>query len=105
MMRTGVVALTLTALGATSVGTAELQLRSVAAFNRYVRLAETQATAGPFLAIDGLPEPRRRAKLAELGRGQLLIDRLATETGGRAIEIPDAIIHHWIGTMFVPHGT
>ena len=56
----------------------------------------------PFLRIDGFPDVERRAKLAELRRGELYIERLATQEAGKPIDVPDGLIHHWLGTVFVP---
>ena len=38
-----------------SVTAAELQQRTVAAFDRYVRATESRLKSGPFLWVDGLP--------------------------------------------------
>jgi hypothetical protein len=86
----------------TPVAAAELQPRTVAAFDRYVRVTEAQMTLEPFLRLDGVPEVERRAKLAELRRGELHIERLSTREAGQAIEVPGVLIHHWLGTVFVP---
>jgi hypothetical protein len=81
---------------------AELQPRTVAAFDRYVRATEAQMVSDPFLRIDGLPDVERRARLAELSRGGLYIERLSTLEGGKSIDVPGGLIHHWIGAVFVP---
>ena len=81
---------------------ADLQPRTVAAFDRYVRMAEQQMTPEPFLRIDRLPESERRAKLAGLRRGEVVIERLQTREGGKEIDIPGGLVHHWLGVIFVP---
>jgi hypothetical protein len=81
---------------------ADLQPRTVAAFDRYVRATEAQMVSDPFLRIDGLPDAERRAKLAELSRGGLYIERLSTEEEGESIDVPGGLIHHWLGAVFVP---
>ena len=92
-------------LAVTPAPAAELQPRTVAGFDRYVRVTEAQMSGDPFLRIDGLPETERRAKLAELGRGGLFIERLTTREAGKPIDAPDGLIHHWIGAVFVPGAT
>jgi hypothetical protein len=81
---------------------ADLQPRTVAAFDRYVRVAEEQMAAEPFLRVDGRPEPERRAKLASLFRGEVDVERLRTREAGKEIDIPGGLVHHWLGTVFVP---
>ena len=56
----------------------------------------------PFLRLDAFPEAERRAKLAELRRGEIYIERLSTRDAGQPIDVPGGLIHHWLGTVFVP---
>jgi hypothetical protein len=82
---------------------AELQPRTAAAFERYVRATEARLDgAGPFLWIDSLPQAQRQSRLDEIRRGGLAIERLTARENGREIEIPDGLVHHWVGTTFVP---
>ena len=82
---------------------AELQARTVAAFDHYVQVVEIRMSAGgPFLWVDGLPEPEQGARRNEVRRGALLIERVTTREGGKDITIPDGLVHHWIGLAFVP---
>jgi hypothetical protein len=87
------------------VESAELQSRTIEAFNQYVRATETGMSGGAFLWVDTLPEPQKRARLEELQRGGLLIERLTTRDRGRDIRIPDGLVHHWVGAVFVPGAT
>lgn len=85
---------------------AELQPRTAAAFERYVRVTEARMDAGgPFLWVDGLPDPEQQARRSELRRGALVIEAQATREGGKEIPIPDGIVHHWVGLAFVPGAT
>lgn len=96
----------LTANVAAGASGAELRPQTVAAFDRYVRATEARmASAGPFLWIESLPEPQRSTRLAAIRRGEFDIERLTTREGGREIETPDGLIHHWLGTVFVPGAT
>jgi hypothetical protein len=89
-------------LGLLTAAAADLQPHTVAAFDRYVRATEAQMVSDPFLRIDALPDTERRAKLAELSRGGLYIERLSTEEAGESIDVPGGLIHHWLGAVFVP---
>ena len=90
-------------LGTTSAESADLQPRTIAAFDRYVKAAETETAARvEFLRLDGLPEALRRARQDELRAGMLHIERLTTLDGGREIPVPDGLMHHWVGTVFAP---
>lgn len=88
---------------------AELQPRTVAAFDRYVTLTEQRINSelsGPaFLHLDRLDPAARREALAALARGELFIERLDTRENGREINIPDGLVHHWVGMVFVPGAT
>ena len=90
---------------AASATAADLQPRTVAAFDRYVRATEAQMTADPFLRIDGLREPERQARLAELKRSEVWIERVVTQEGGKPIDVPGGLIHHWSGSVFIPGAT
>jgi hypothetical protein len=81
---------------------ADLQPRTVAAFDRYVRATEAQMAPEPFLRIDGLSDAERRAKLDALSRGEIYIERLSTREAGKQIDVPDGLIHHWVGAVFAP---
>lgn len=91
------------------VEAAELRPHTVAAFDRYVRAAEARMARelgdGPFLSIDALPEPRRAAMIAQLRQGQFVIERVTTYDAGKKIDVPDGLIHHWVGVVFVPGAT
>jgi hypothetical protein len=82
---------------------AELQNRTIQAFDRYVRLTEARLSGtGSFLWIDGLPDVKRRDALEVVRRKELSIERLETRDNGREIDVPGGMIHHWVGTAFVP---
>ena len=107
----GAVALVLfsvAAPGATDgVMSAELKAGTIAAFDAYVRAAESRmddAVRRPdgFLHIDRLPPDRRREAEASMGRGDVVIDAVKNDlNGGRAIDIPDGRVHHWVGAAFI----
>jgi len=86
-----------------------LKPQTVAAFDQYVRLSEERMTnelsSGQFLRIDGLAPQERNADLARLKNGEVIVERLETLDQGRPIQVPDGLIHHWIGTVFIPGAT
>jgi hypothetical protein len=85
---------------------ADLDPRTVAAFDRYVAVTEAQAAAArQFLAVDALAADQRQAALARLRRGELVIGRPQTTQGGQPIDIPSGLVHHWRGTAFIPDAT
>ena len=91
---------------ATPATPAELQPRTIAAFGHYVQLSEATMNAGaPFLWIDRLPAPEQALRRSELRQGSLLIERVTITDGGKEISIPDGLVHHWIGLVFVPGAT
>jgi hypothetical protein len=55
--------------------------------------------------VERLPAAQRAADEEQLRSGQLVIERLETLDSGKPIPTPGGIIHHWIGTIFVPGAT
>jgi len=102
----GAAAVLVVLVGATPAFPAELKAQTVAAFDRYVQVTEQRMKGDPqFLWVDRLPASQQRAVLEALRRGELVIDGLATRQGGKEIDIPDGMVHHWIGVVFVPGTT
>jgi hypothetical protein len=60
------------------------------------------APGGAFLWVDGLPEPRRSEVRARLQRGEVVSAKLQTEDPSGRSSTPGALIHHWVGTVFIP---
>jgi hypothetical protein len=95
---------------ATPTSAADLRPETVEAFNRYVQITEAQmdsqaARHEPFLWVDSLPVEQRAALHAELREGKVVIERLETLDSGKPIDVPGGLIHHWIGTIFIPGAT
>ncbi len=104
--RISMVVLIALCLATSRAGAAELKPATVAAFDRYVRATETRMDGdGPFLWVDALEETTRRGRLETMRRGQLVIERLQTREAGKEIDIPDGMVHHWLGSVFVPGAT
>ena len=103
-------------LGASSLQTpdvmsADLEPRTLEAFNRYIQATEARidkevTRPEAFLYMEGLPEPKRSETLAGIHKGGIYMDRLQTQdASGSAIEAPDGLIHHWIGAVFISGAT
>jgi hypothetical protein len=89
---------------------ADLQPQTAQAYDRYIQLTSEQVTAelaqsGPYLWVERLPPEQRAADQEQLRNGQPVIERLDTLDSGKTIPVPGGIIHHWIGTAFVPGAT
>jgi hypothetical protein len=92
-------------LAAAPVAAADLSTRTTVNFDRYVRLTETRLDRGAFLWIDSLPQAQQRDRREELRRNALIIEKLKTLDAGSEIDVPDALVHHWLGLAFVPGAT
>ena len=88
----------------------ELKPEAVRGFDRYVQLTEQRmkpelALGGSFLWFDGLPEPRRAEIYSRLQRGEVVLTKLETSDSTGQSRTPGALIHHWVGTVFIPGAT
>lgn len=59
-------------------------------------------SGGAFLWVDRLPEPGRSEAYTRLQRGEVVSERLRTPDPSGRISTPGALLHHWVGTVFVP---
>jgi hypothetical protein len=89
---------------------ADLQPQTAKAYDRYIELTGAQVTAelaqsGAYLWVERLPPAQRAADEEQLRNGQLVIERLETLDSGKPIPTPGGMIHHWVGTVFVPGAT
>jgi hypothetical protein len=83
-----------------------LQPATLAAFDRYVTLTEARmagemAGTSPFLWIDRQADGRA-ALIEKLKRGEVVSARLETRDGKADVNVPDGLIHHWVGTVLLP---
>jgi hypothetical protein len=58
-----------------------------------------------FLRIDDLSAAQRQSDLAKLESGEVVSEQLATSAAAAEIATPGALIHHWVGTVFIPGAT
>lgn len=84
----------------------QLEPETTAAFDHYVQLSEQRMTqelnSGRFLRVDGLALAERAAALTQLKNGEVLVDHVQTLDHGHTIPVPGGLIHHWVGTVFIP---
>jgi hypothetical protein len=97
-------------LPAPAAAAAELKKPTLDAFERYVKMREAQIEQelkreNPFLWVDAQPEAKRREAYATMKRGEVSIERLKLLENGKEVDCPDGIIHHWMGTVFIPGTT
>jgi hypothetical protein len=89
---------------------ADLKQKTTDAFNRYVAVTEARMAGelkpdGKFLYPDHPgPEPSEemRDAYARLKRGEILVERQEATLDGKDVQVPDGIVHHWVGLMFIP---
>ena len=98
-------------LRASDVIAVDLEPKTLEAFNHYVQITEVRiekevARPGAFLYLEGLPEPQRSQALASVQKGDIYMEPLQTrDASGSAIEVPNGLVHHWIGAVFIPGAT
>ena len=85
----------------------ELKPEATQGFDEYIRLTEMRmqdesAPGGAFLWIDSLPEARRGEDYFRLQHGEVISAKLQTQDPSGHTFTPGALIHHWVGTVFIP---
>lgn len=86
----------------------ELKPRTAEAYDRYVRMTDERnraelAAGKVFLKFDALPAAQRNLVEEDLRNGVVNVEPLATlDATGKSIAAPDGMIHHWIGSVFIP---
>lgn len=85
---------------------ADLRSETVAAFDRYVQVSEQRMAEGDsFLWIDAQRPEKREQFYARLRNGEIVTERLETLESGKSITVPSGLVHHWMGTIFIPGAT
>jgi hypothetical protein len=84
----------------------ELKRETIAAFDRYVRVAEERIRSEVqqperFLYPDTLAAARRTNALSAVRRGEVVVEALEMKERGKAIDIPNGRVHHWVGVAFI----
>ncbi|MCU1284280.1 MAG: hypothetical protein JWO13_630 [Acidobacteriales bacterium] len=90
---------------------AELKPATRKAFDHYSQVAEARMQGEisaaakenkAFLWVEGVEVSHRNEMLAKLKSGEVVTEALQEKENGKAIEVPNALVHHWIGTVFIP---
>jgi hypothetical protein len=86
---------------------AELKEKTVTAFDHYVSATEARLNSGlkpggPFLYVDALPQQEAKSLYGRLKQGEILVEPLKTTAPGVDGDVPDGMVHHWVGLVFVP---
>jgi len=95
-------------VGLTLRGTgAELKQKTTTAFDKYVVATEVRINnelrpSGPFLYVDDLPEGAKQGSYDKLRKGEVLVERRETKGPGLSSDVPDGLLHHWVGIIFIP---
>jgi hypothetical protein len=89
---------------------AELKQNTTHAFDRYVAATEARFVielrpGGTFLYIDGMNPDARRQAYEQLKQGEILVEKLETKVSGISSDVPDGMVHHWVGLIFIPGAT
>jgi len=89
---------------------AELKQKTTTAFDRYVAATEARFASelrpdGTFLYIDSMNPEARRQAYEQLKQGEILVEKLETRGSGVSIDIPEGLLHHWVGLIFIPGAT
>jgi hypothetical protein len=101
-------AIGLRAAGPSDLVAAQLKSKTLKAFNSYVKLSEArmkrdERNPNDLLYIETLPKPQYDSVMAMLKQGQVYVQPIRTREAGRdSFDVPDGMIHHWVGDVFIP---
>ena len=103
-------ALLLAAALVPTASAAELKQKTNSVFDRYVaateaRFANELRPGGTFLYIDGMDPDAKQQAYDQLKHGEILVEKLETKAPGVSADVPDGIVHHWVGLIFIPGAT
>ena len=89
---------------------AELKQKTTTAFDRYVAATEARFSnelrpGGTFLYVDGMNAEEKRKAYEQLKQGEVLVEKLETKAPGVSADVPDGMVHHWVGLIFIPGAT
>jgi len=87
----------------------QLRPETVSAFNSYVQQNEKRMSdeiaSGRFLHIDTLSGSEKQKTQARLYKGEVVSEPVSAPNGQHPLQVPHGLIHHWIGTVFIPGAT
>src|SRR5690348_5816675 len=86
---------------------ADLKPNTETAFRSYVTATEVRMRGelqpgGKFLYVDGKGGTERDDSYRRLKAGEILVDKLETKSSSAIKDMPDGMVHHWVGLVFIP---
>jgi len=86
---------------------AELKQKTSTAFDNYVAATEARINSelrpgGIFLYVDALQADTMKNSYEKLMNGEVLVEKRETKGPGLSSDVPDGMVHHWIGIIFIP---
>ena len=94
--------------GGTDGVSADLRPPTLQGWDDYVRAVQARIeleleTTRPFLVLERLPPGEQKKAAETLGTGAVFITHLPGATlHGPAADIPDGLVHHWLGVVRIP---
>lgn len=93
-----------------TVAAADLKQKTNDAFNQYVVVTEqrmrNELSSGSSFLYPDHPAPNKSEEMRDayqrLKRGEILVVRQETTLNGKEVEVPDGMVHHWVGIVFIP---
>jgi len=83
-----------------------LKPETLAAYNRYAAARDAQfneeSQHDPFLWADAQPAAKRANSYNQLQSQGVVIEQLGREINGKKYDVPDGMVHHWLGIIFIP---
>ena len=101
-------AITLPLMGQADILAADLRPKTLKAFNDYIALAEQrmkldESHPNDFLYIESLPKSQFESILSTIEHGGVYVQPVRTlDAKGDSVDVPDGMIHHWVGDAFIP---
>lgn len=88
----------------------ELKKKTQDAYDTYVRMNHQRlqaelAAKKPFLWFESALPAERKEIETQLRNGEVAVKHIRLDENGKRFEAPDALIHHWIGVVFIPGAT
>jgi hypothetical protein len=66
------------------------------------RIAKELSSSSGFLALDFQDPTRSASERKSVISGEIQIKQVPTDSNGKSIRVPDGMIHHWRGSVFIP---
>src|SRR5258705_13743711 len=61
-----------------------------------------RSPGGIFLYVDALQADTMKNSYEKLMNGEVLVEKRETKGPGLSSDVPDGMVHHWIGIIFIP---